>query len=106
MTGGSPGYVVVAEFRVRDGATEAFAASMRRHAELSRAESGCRLFEVAQDATDPNWFVLYERYDDEAAYIAHRATAHYKRFLDWAPPLLEKVDGQLFRRRSVLSSVL
>lgn len=99
------GYVVVAEFRVRDGTAEDFAANMRRHAERSRGEPGCRLFEVAQDHTDPNWFVLYERYDDEAAYIAHRATPHYKRFLEWAPPLLEKVDGQLFRRRSVLAAL-
>lgn len=98
-------YVVVAEFRVLDGAVEAFAANMRRHAALSQEEPGCRLFEVAQDAADPTWFVLFERYENEAAYVAHRATPHYKRFLDWAPPLLEKVDGQLFRRRSVLSSV-
>ncbi|HRK18590.1 MAG TPA: putative quinol monooxygenase [Hyphomicrobiaceae bacterium] len=98
-------YVVVAEFRVLDGAVEAFAENMRRHAALSREETGCRLFEVAQDAADPNCFVLFERYDDEAAYVAHRATPHYKRFLDWAPPLLQRKDGQLFQRRSVLAGI-
>lgn len=99
------GYVVVAEFRVRTGAADDFASNMRQHAALSRAEPGCRLFEVAQDTADPTLFLLYERYDDEAAYVAHRATPHYKRFLDWAPPLLERKDGQLFQRRSVLGAV-
>jgi quinol monooxygenase YgiN len=98
-------YVVVAEFRTLDGQGDAFAALMRRHAEASRAEPGCRLFEVARDAADPALFLLYETYDDHAAYAAHRATAHYARFLAESPAMLKPRDGALFQRRNVLQRV-
>jgi (4S)-4-hydroxy-5-phosphonooxypentane-2,3-dione isomerase len=99
-------YVVVAEFLVRTGEIERFLTHIRRHAAASRAEQGCRVFEVAQDVSDPQRVLLFERYDDEAAYLAHRATAHYSDFRGWAPPLLEQRDGDLFQRRSVLAAVM
>lgn len=99
-------YVIVAEFRIKPGATIAFLDKMKAHAERSRAEPGCHLFEVAQDTTEPRHIILYERYVNEAAYRTHRATAHYARFLEWAPPLLEGRDGQLFQRRSVLTEIV
>ena len=98
-------YVVLAEFLLTADGVDAFLAQMTRHAALSRAEPGCELFEIAQDAMEPRRIVLYERYADEAAYIAHRATAHYARFRAWGPPLIEPRDGQLFQRRSVLRQV-
>ena len=81
-------YVVLAEFRVKDAHVADFIARMGEHAALSRAEPGCQLFEVAQNAADPALIVLYERYTDEAAYVAHRATPHYTRFRTWGPPCL------------------
>jgi (4S)-4-hydroxy-5-phosphonooxypentane-2,3-dione isomerase len=99
-----PSYVVLAEFRVKDGHAEAFHAYISEHAALSRAEPDCHLFEVARDPADPHHVVLFERYTNEAAYLAHRATAHYARFLIWAQPLLEPSDGSLFLRRSVLQA--
>ena len=98
------GYVVVAEFRIKPECVAEFLTRMARHAALSSAEPGCRLFEVAQDRADPASVLLFERYDDEAAYLAHRATAHYALFRDWAPPLLVPApDGQIFHRRSVMA---
>lgn len=97
------GYVVVAEFRLKPECVEDFLTRMARHAALSRSEPGCRLFEVAQDTADPTTILLYERYDDEAAYLAHRATPHYALFREWAPPLLVPApEGQIFHRRSVM----
>lgn len=96
-------YVVVAEFRTRPDQIAAFRAYMATHAALSLAEPGCRLFEVAQDTADPALFLLYEVYDDETAYVSHRATPHYARFRTTAPTLLEPKNGELFWRRSVLS---
>jgi quinol monooxygenase YgiN len=95
-------YVVVAEFRTRPGAAEAFRTYMVWHAARSREEPGCHLFEVAQDSADPDHFLLYEVFADEAAYAAHRATPHYGRFRDTVPALLETHNGELFQRRSVL----
>ena len=95
-------YVVLAELRARPAREAELAAFMTRHAEASRAEPGCRVFDVCRDPADAQAFVLYEVYADEAAYQAHRATAHYARFLREAPALLESGDEGLLVSRRVL----
>lgn len=35
-----------------------------------------------QDIEDPDHFVLYEQYDDEAAFQAHRATPHFTTYIE------------------------
>ncbi|MGM7650459.1 putative quinol monooxygenase [Serratia marcescens] len=40
-------------------------------------EPGCRYFDVTQDINNPEHFVFYELYDDEAAIAAHRAAPHF-----------------------------
>ena len=44
----------------------------------SEAEPGCLCFLVNRSAADPDRFVLYEQYADEAAFRAHRASAHFR----------------------------
>jgi quinol monooxygenase YgiN len=51
---------------------------LQQHAAASRAEPGCREFTVLQGAADPHEFVIVERYADEAAFAAHRATPHFE----------------------------
>jgi len=46
---------------------------------VSRAESGCRTYDVNR-ANDGRTFFIYERYDDDAALEAHRASPHFERF--------------------------
>jgi quinol monooxygenase YgiN len=97
-------YVVVAELLVRTEALAAFEALIARHAALSRAEPGCRLFEAAFDTEHPERVLLYEVYDHAEAYAAHRASPHYARFREVAPAMLVPRDGQIFHRRSVMRS--
>ena len=99
------GYVVIAEFRVEHGQIEAFRSFMQRHAKLSRAEPGCSMFEVCQVVADPAHFVFHEVFDDEAAYLAHRDTAHYQLWRDAAPRMAIPHRGELFMRRSILRQV-
>ncbi len=99
-------YVVVAEFLVQDEFVASFASLMMRHARLSLGEPGCDAFEVCQDVVDPRKFMLFERYRDEEAYTAHRATAYYARFRDVAPAMLVHANGEMFHRRSVLRSIV
>jgi autoinducer 2-degrading protein len=99
------GYVVIAEFKTVNGSTDTFLTRMRRHAELSRSEPGCHVFDVCQDASDPATVILYEVYADEAAYKAHQAMPYYAAFREWAPPLLVPRDGSLFQTRRVLSRI-
>lgn len=98
-------YVVVAEFVVRHDRIEAFLALMAGHANLSRAEPGCEIFEVTQDVADSGRFLLFERYRDEDAYKAHRATEHYAKFREVAPALLVLSGNEIFQRRSVLRPI-
>lgn len=46
----------------------------------TRAEPGCRTYEIFRSNDDPNAFMFFEQYDDEAALDAHRASPHFDRF--------------------------
>ena len=48
-------------------------------------EPGCLRFDVIQDNDDPNRFYFYEIYRDEAAFEAHRQTAHFKHYFEKTP---------------------
>lgn len=73
--------ILLVEFNVHAQHREAFAAALRRNADVSLAdEPGCRRFDVCTDPSDPDRFVLYEIYDDEAAVRAHLGAPHFASF--------------------------
>ena len=39
------------------------------------------MFEVARSLSEPRAYVLFEQYDDEAAFAAHRETEHFKTYV-------------------------
>ena len=45
--------------------------------EKTRQEPGCRQYVFHQCVEEPNRFLIYEVYDDQAALEAHRATEHF-----------------------------
>jgi autoinducer 2-degrading protein len=51
-------------------------------------EPGNLRFDVLQQADDPDRFVYYEVYRDEAAAKSHKATAHYAHWSETVPPWL------------------
>jgi quinol monooxygenase YgiN len=66
------------EFRIQPAHIAAFEAAITANARDSRAtEPGCRQFDVCRDPAQPERFVLYELYDDEAAIQAHLRSAHF-----------------------------
>jgi quinol monooxygenase YgiN len=72
---------VVAVDLVIGGDQALFMKLMAENAAASlRDEPGCRLFDVCVDISDANRIFLYEIYDDETAFSAHLASAHYKSF--------------------------
>nr|WP_157080584.1 putative quinol monooxygenase [Methylobacterium variabile] len=84
-------FVVVAEFRVKPGALDAFLDLAHDDARSSVAhEPGCRAFDVAVSESDPQTVVFYEVYDDRAAFDAHLETPHLARFRDGFPALIEE----------------
>lgn len=74
-------FAVAVKLTARAGEEERVERALREMIPRSRAEEGCRLYEVHRTAEDARLFYLYEQYDDEAAYEAHRTTAHYEQYL-------------------------
>ncbi|NJQ07133.1 putative quinol monooxygenase [Streptomyces lonarensis] len=71
----------IVTLQVRPGELDGFTAAIAENAAASVAtEDGCLQFDVVATAADDHSFVLYERYTDEAALAAHRATDHFARW--------------------------
>jgi quinol monooxygenase YgiN len=73
--------VIIAEFEVKPGKLEQFlelAEADSRHSVAD--EPGCRQFTVTVDQEPPDRVVLFEVYDDAAAFDAHLATPHLHAF--------------------------
>lgn len=86
------GYVVLVEFRLKPGMSERFHRLISENARASvRDERGCRQFDVVVTDGDADSVVLYEIYDDEPAFAAHKKTAHFAAFdRDSAPCVASK----------------
>jgi quinol monooxygenase YgiN len=69
------------ELDVKPLMLDAFLAVARDDARGSvTTEPGCRRFDILRDAERPSRVCFYEVYDDEAAFLAHRDTPHFKRY--------------------------
>ena len=59
-------------------------------ARLSREEPGCLRFEAFHSQSDPNVFLLCERWESEAAWQAHREEKAFREI--YQPQVLPKVE--------------
>lgn len=76
-------YVILVEFAVEPGEEARFSQLVLENAAASKAEEpGCRVFDVLHRPGAELPFVLYEIYDDRAAFDAHLAAPHFARFDD------------------------
>ena len=83
-------FVVVARWYVQEGKDDEVAGILQTAVANSRAEPGCRLFFANRSTEDPRRFVMYEQFDDRAAFDAHMATESFKtNVLGRIVPLLE-----------------
>lgn len=90
-------FVIVVEFKIRKGRMAAFRTLMDENARAScRDEPGCRRFDVLTSPKDPDLILLYEIYDDRAAFDAHKTTKHFLTFdKESAPLVANKVVKEL-----------
>lgn len=72
---------VVARYRTQPGAGDRVAEVLARHVAATRAEPGCVQFEASRSREDPDEFVLFEKYVDEAAFEAHRVSTHFATYI-------------------------
>jgi quinol monooxygenase YgiN len=68
---------VVAKIRAAKGKGDALAALLTEQcAAIRKAEPGCLAYRLHRSAKDPELFLFYEIYRDEAALDAHRKAPH------------------------------
>jgi (4S)-4-hydroxy-5-phosphonooxypentane-2,3-dione isomerase len=75
-------FISCVHLRVKPENRDAFMAESLEDARNSIHEPGNLRFDVLQQADDPNCFLLYEVYRDEAGAKAHKETPHYKRWAE------------------------
>lgn len=74
-------FAVFVDFQIKPGCAERFLKRLRRQAADSLThEPDCHVFDVCVDPQDERKVFLYEVYQTEAAFAAHRATAHFKSY--------------------------
>ena len=74
-------FVACVEFEIDLDHLSAFMIAVRANAEQSLSlESGCKQFDICQDRKSSNSILLYEVYDDEAAFETHKLAPHYDAF--------------------------
>jgi quinol monooxygenase YgiN len=78
-----------------------YLAAILENGAAAAKEPGCRRFDIVNLASDPNHFFLYEVYDDEAAFKAHRASDHFKKYAEVTAKMVAKRDA---RPMAVLAS--
>ena len=82
-------FVIIVDFRLKSGAKAAFLHLINENARAScREEPGCQRFDVLASNGEPDRIVLYEIYDDRAAFDAHIKTSHFARFNEASAPLV------------------
>jgi len=79
-------YVVCVHVHVKAEHREAFVAATLENARHTVGEPGNLRFDVIEQIDNPNRFMLYEVYRDEAGMAAHKETAHYAAWRDAVEP--------------------
>lgn len=90
--------VLTVKIRIKPENVDAFMREVTANALAARAEPGCRQFEVLVDPQDKTSLMLFEVYDDEAAFQAHQERAAFKHYVEHAVPLLASRERQFYRR--------
>jgi quinol monooxygenase YgiN len=91
--------VLTAKYFVKTGCGREVEAALRRMAPLVKAsEPGCMVYHANRCAENPDLFLLYEHYVDQAALDAHRNTPHFKEIIEGTiAPLLDKRERELYQ---------
>jgi (4S)-4-hydroxy-5-phosphonooxypentane-2,3-dione isomerase len=93
------GYVILVDFLLKPGSKAEFRRAIDANAKAScRSEPGCRQFDVVEPRDDPDRIVLYEIYDDRAAFEAHLKTPHLATF--------EAASNHLVTKKTVIAGDL
>ena len=89
---------LVVSIECPSGTRERFLQAIGAQAAASlEREAGCLRFDVCESVGDPDRFVLYEVYEDDAAWDAHPHTEHFARWRAAADELGLRIERTLTR---------
>jgi quinol monooxygenase YgiN len=90
--------VLAAYYFGRSGTGDAVEENLRKMAvEVKANEPGCLLYQACRSKDNPDNFLLYEHYADEAALEGHRTTPHFQSIIEGTIiPLLDKRERALY----------
>ena len=90
-------FVLTAMWTAKEGEADRVRYALERLARPSREEPGCRFYQPCRDPEDANAFLIFEIYDDEAAFAAHGASEHVQQIaVGEAFDLLERRDRTFY----------
>ncbi|WP_339630173.1 putative quinol monooxygenase [uncultured Sneathiella sp.] len=82
-------FAVTARFDVIQGKEAAFMVEMKKQAENSlNLEPGCHYFDICVDTENPGRIILYELYENSAAFDDHLASRHFEDFIETVTPMI------------------
>jgi quinol monooxygenase YgiN len=89
-------FVIAVDFKIKPGQMAEFRKLIDDNARASvRDEPGCSRFDVCANRKDADRVLLYEIYDDRAAFDAHLKTKHFAVFNEASAPLVaDKTVGE------------
>ncbi len=90
--------VLAAYYYGKPGTGDTVEENLRRMAvEVKKSEPGCAFYQASRSRENPDNFLLYEHYTDQAALEAHRETPHFQSIIEGTIiPLLEKRERALY----------
>ena len=92
-------FVLMVHLQAKPEQREKFMEIALENAAAARStEPGCQQFDVVVDPEDPNRIAFYEVYDSKDAFEKHLETAHFKKYLEHAVPLLASRELTFFNR--------
>jgi len=81
--------VLLAKSRLLEDKQQEFISVAEKLVKATREESGCVYYDLVQDAADEKVFYFVEKYRDEAALEAHKASAHFQTYVPMMNALRE-----------------
>lgn len=92
-------FALVVRLKIKRDCIDTFMDAVKVNGKAAReTEPGCRTFDILQDPQDATNAMLYEVYDDAAAFEAHQQTPHFKHYLDTALQWLDHRERQIMTR--------
>jgi len=91
-----PFYINAVDIDVVPGQIDAYLAALKENGAAAVHEPGCHEFNITVSPKDPNHVFLFEVYDNAAAFEAHRATDHFKKYAATTKDMVAKRDARMF----------